>query len=118
MLRLLTLGDLRLEGAELAPLSSRRKELVLLAFLARRGPRPLGRAELASLLWQDRDERRSRQSLRQALSELHRLFGEALVVEQEQVTPAGSSAGPAPTSSGNSPPAAARASARTHSARE
>jgi DNA-binding SARP family transcriptional activator len=79
MVRLQTLGELRLEGASDSALSSRRKELVLLAYLARRGPRPLGRAEAAALLWENSDERRARQSLRQALLELRRLVGDALV---------------------------------------
>ncbi len=85
MHRLQTLGRLRFEGEGSATLSSRRKELVLLAFLARRGAKPLARAEAAALLWQDRDEHRARQSLRQALLELRRLVGEGLVVEPEHV---------------------------------
>ncbi len=58
---------------------------MLLAYLARRGTRPLARAEAAALLWPDRDERRARQSLRQALLELRHLVGEGLVVESDQV---------------------------------
>jgi DNA-binding SARP family transcriptional activator/tetratricopeptide (TPR) repeat protein len=85
MLRLQTLGRLRFEGEGTAALSSRRKELVLLAFLARRGPRPISRAEVAALLWQDRDEQRARQSLRQALLELRRLVGEGLQVGPDSV---------------------------------
>src|SRR6266850_2473841 len=85
MLRLQTLGRLRLEGEGIATLSSRRKELVLLAFLARRGGKPLARAEAAALLWEDRDDHRARQSLRQALLELRRLVGEGLLVEPEYV---------------------------------
>ena len=85
MLRLQTLGRLRFEGEGTATLSSRRKELVLLAFLARRGAKPLARAEAAALLWQDRDEHRGRQSLRQALLELRRLVGEGLMVEPDQI---------------------------------
>ena len=45
MVHLRTPGELRLEEAEASVLSSRRKELVLLAYLARRGARPLARAE-------------------------------------------------------------------------
>lgn len=85
MVRLLTLGELRLEGGDFPPLSSRRKELVLLAYLARRGGRPVRRGELAPLLWDERDERRARQSLRQALLELRRLVGDGLSVDAEQV---------------------------------
>ncbi len=85
MVHLRTLGDLRLEAAGAPPLSSRRKELVLLAYLGRRGARPLGRAEAAALLWPDRDERRARQSLRQALLELRQAVGEGLVVEAESI---------------------------------
>ena len=85
MVHLRTLGELRLEEADAAALSSRRKELVLLAYLARRGSRPLGRAEAAALLWPDRDERRARQSLRQALLELRQVVGESFVVESDWV---------------------------------
>ena len=65
-------------------LSSRRKELSLLAYLARRSPRSVGRAELAALLWEG-DEARARQSLRQALLELKRAVGEGLVTEGDLV---------------------------------
>lgn len=85
MLRLQTLGQLQFKGEGAITLSSRRKELVLLAYLARRSPRPLARAEAAALLWQDRDEHRARQSLRQALLELRRLVGSGLIVEPERV---------------------------------
>ena len=85
MVHLRTLGELRLEPAQSAALSSRRKELILLAYLARRGPRPLPRAEAAALLWPDRDERLARQSLRQALLELRQVVGEGLVVENETI---------------------------------
>jgi DNA-binding SARP family transcriptional activator/tetratricopeptide (TPR) repeat protein len=85
MVRLLTLGELRVEATGERLLSSRRKELVLLAYLRRREGRPLSRAEAAALLWPDRDERLGRQSLRQALLELRRLVGDGLVVESEQV---------------------------------
>ncbi len=85
MVHLRTLGELRLEELEPSALSSRRKELVLLAYLARRGPRPLGRAEAAALLWPDRDERRARQSLRQALLELRQLVGDGLVAESDLI---------------------------------
>ena len=57
----------------------------MLAFLARRGQRGCTRDELSSLLWEDRDRSRARQSLRQALLELKRTLGEALVMTGEQV---------------------------------
>jgi DNA-binding SARP family transcriptional activator/CheY-like chemotaxis protein len=85
MVHLRTLGELRLEEADASTLSSRRKELVLLAYLARRAPRPLARAQAAALLWPERDERRARQSLRQALLELRQLVGDGLVVETDLV---------------------------------
>jgi DNA-binding SARP family transcriptional activator/tetratricopeptide (TPR) repeat protein len=78
-----TLGEVRLEGAE-TDLSGRRKDLALLAYLARKAPRPVPRAELADLLWEDRDEARARQSLRQALLELKRVVGEGLTAGAEQ----------------------------------
>jgi DNA-binding SARP family transcriptional activator len=85
MVRLQTLGELRLGGEGGPALSSRRKELLLLTYLARRSPRPLSRARAAALLWEDRDERRSRQSLRQAVLELRRLVGDRLRSEADQV---------------------------------
>jgi DNA-binding SARP family transcriptional activator len=66
-------------------LSSRRKELTLLTYLARRSPRPVSRAELAALLWDGTGEPRARQSLRQALLELKRVVGDGLVTEGELV---------------------------------
>ena len=80
-----TLGELRLEGADQA-LSSRRKELTLLAFIARRAPRWCTRDELSSLLWEDRDRSRARQSLRQTLLELKRVLGDALLTDGEEVS--------------------------------
>ncbi|MGH7527621.1 MAG: winged helix-turn-helix domain-containing protein, partial [Gemmatimonadales bacterium] len=74
MILLRTLGELRVEGAE-TTLSRRRKELALLAYLARQADRAVPRAELASLLWEERDDARARQSLRQALLELKRVLG-------------------------------------------
>ena len=83
-MRLRTLGTARLDGAT-TDLAGRRKDLALLAYLARKSPRPVSRAELADLLWEDRDEARSRQSLRQALLELRRVVGEGLSAEADQV---------------------------------
>jgi tetratricopeptide (TPR) repeat protein len=80
MWSLATLGSLRLTDATTGGdcLRGRRKELVLLAFLVRRAPRPVPRAVLAELLWGDKDEARARASLRQALSQLRRVLGDAL----------------------------------------
>ena len=83
-LTLRTLGDVRLDGGVTA-LASRRKELTLLAYLARRAPRSATRAELAALLWEDRAETRARQSLRQALVDLKRLVGAALLLDGDSV---------------------------------
>jgi DNA-binding SARP family transcriptional activator/Tfp pilus assembly protein PilF len=78
------LGPVALETAA-GRLSSRRKELALLTYLARRSPRPVSRAELAALLWEGTGEARARQSLRQALLELKRVVGDGLATEGEQV---------------------------------
>jgi DNA-binding SARP family transcriptional activator/TolB-like protein len=80
-----TLGELRLEGDSAARLSSRRKELALLTYLARRAPRTIGRGELAELLWGNRDAVKARQSLRQALLELKRTVGNGLDAGTEKV---------------------------------
>jgi DNA-binding SARP family transcriptional activator/TolB-like protein len=85
MLELRTLGELRLQGASEAGLSSRRKELTLLSYLARRSPRPVSRADLAELLWGERDTTKARQSLRQALSELKRIVGVGLEAGPDKV---------------------------------
>ncbi len=85
MLFLHTLGELRLDDAGGETLSRRRKPLVLLAYLCRRAPRPVSRAELAALVWGEREETKARQSLRQALMELKRLLGEALDVGHDAV---------------------------------
>jgi DNA-binding SARP family transcriptional activator/Tfp pilus assembly protein PilF len=79
-----TLGEVGVETTA-GRLSSRRKELSLLTYLARRAPRPVARAELAALLWEGIDEGRARQSLRQALLELKRVVGDGLVTDGEQV---------------------------------
>ena len=86
MLHLFALGELRLESDEGAVLSRRRKPLVLLTYITRRSPRPVSRVELAALLWGERLDARARQSLRQALLELHRLVGDALHVTGESVS--------------------------------
>lgn len=80
MVRLFTLGELRLETDDGRVISRRRKPLILLAYLARRAPRPASRTELISLLWGERLEERARQSLRQALLDLKQLVGNAIEI--------------------------------------
>jgi len=82
---LTSLGDLRLEGPAGPVLRARRKELVLLVYLARRVPRPVSRDELIALLWGDRDEERARQSLRQALHQLRQALETSLEVSGDSV---------------------------------
>ncbi len=80
-LRLVTLGTLRLvdaAGREVAP--GHRKLLALVAYLARRAPRAVGREELAALMWGERREENARASLRQALFQLKRVLGDVLDV--------------------------------------
>jgi DNA-binding SARP family transcriptional activator len=88
MWSLVTLGSLRLIDLRTGDecLRGRRKELVLLAFLARRAPRLVPRSVLAELLWGDKDEDRARASLRQALSRLRGTLGEALDVQTDHVS--------------------------------
>jgi DNA-binding SARP family transcriptional activator/tetratricopeptide (TPR) repeat protein len=86
MFLLRTLGELRLSSPSGELLPGRRKELVLLAYLARRSPRAVRRAELAALLWGERDEARARHSLRQALLALRRAVGEGLVITAGNAT--------------------------------
>ncbi|HWN19850.1 MAG TPA: AAA family ATPase [Gemmatimonadales bacterium] len=80
-----TLGELQFEGGA-AGLSSPRIGLALLAYLARRSPRPVDRGELADLFWRERDPAKARQSLRQVLLELKRLVGHGLQTEHDQVS--------------------------------
>ncbi len=87
--RLSTLGRLELTRDGKPALTRRRKELALLAFLARRAPRRVDRAVLAAMLWGDTDEARGRQSLRQALSDLRDILGEALEADAVSVRVAG-----------------------------
>ena len=84
-MRLSTLGHLELRNGGELLLARRRKELVLLAVLAQRAPDPVPRQELAELLWEGRDPARARHSLRQALSELQRALGGALVLHGDAV---------------------------------
>jgi DNA-binding SARP family transcriptional activator len=86
-LRLITLGTSRLvdaRGRDLA--QGQRKLLALLAYLARKAPRTVPREQLATLLWGERREENARGSLRQALSQLKRIVGDALHVEHGTVT--------------------------------
>jgi DNA-binding SARP family transcriptional activator len=85
LLHVRTLGELRLEADEGAPPPLRRKPLALLAYVARRAPRPASRTELATLFWGERGEDRARQSLRQTLLELTQSLGEHLEVDPESV---------------------------------
>ena len=86
MLQLRTLGELRLVGPAGELLAGRRKELVLLAYLAQRAPRSVRREELVGLLWGEREEQRARHSLRQALLALRRTIGDGLTLTPEVVT--------------------------------
>src|SRR5688500_19104008 len=85
VLSLRTFGGIELTRGETPILPRRRKELVLLAFLARRSPRGVTRAVLAALLWGHRDESRARHSLRQSLSELKAELGDSLEITPETV---------------------------------
>ncbi len=80
-----TLGRLELTRDGIPVLARRRKELALLAYLARRGPRPVARAALASLLWGARgDDAKAKVSLRQALFDLREALEE--VVQTDPTT--------------------------------
>ena len=60
------------------PLSSgSRKATALLAYLAMRPDEPASRDHLAGLLWRDSDNEQARANLRQALTQLRRLFRDA-----------------------------------------
>jgi len=84
--QLITLGRLRLVGAgDAERLRGRRKELVLLVFVARRAPRDVSREELAALLWGERADDRARHSLRQTLLRLKQVIGPALEVNATHV---------------------------------
>jgi DNA-binding SARP family transcriptional activator/tetratricopeptide (TPR) repeat protein len=84
MLYLRALGEPRLESAE-GPLAVQRKDLALLIHLAHRSPRRVARAELAALLWGDREDARARHSLRQSLVRLKRWIGPGLEVDRATV---------------------------------
>jgi DNA-binding SARP family transcriptional activator len=77
-LQLFTLGGLRLLDAGEDVLPGRRKDLALLVYLVQHSPRAVPRADLATLLWEQRDEGRARQSLRQALRDLRSALGDRI----------------------------------------
>src|SRR5690606_29859619 len=85
LMRLTPLGHLELHDGDVPYLARRRKELVLLAVLSRHAPLAVGRERLVELLWEGRDPARARHSLRQALTDLRRVLGKALVVTAEEV---------------------------------
>ena len=85
MLHLQTLGIPRLNGLPEGAHSTPRKQLALLAYLTSRSGRGAARTSLTTLLWEDRDEARARQSLRQALLELRKVVGPGLVVTDLRV---------------------------------
>jgi DNA-binding SARP family transcriptional activator len=85
LLHVRTLGELRLETADGAPVTIRRKPLALLTYVARRGARPTPRTELATLFWGERGEDRARQSLRQTLLEAKQAVGDRIEVDAESV---------------------------------
>jgi len=86
MLTLRTLGSPRLDGPDGELLRGRRKELALLAYLARRRPRAVPREALADLLWGSRPDANARQSLRQALLSLKRAVPAGFDAEADTVS--------------------------------
>lgn len=84
-IRLRALGPLELQLRDSSVLPRRRKELALLVYLLRRSPRAVARTTLATLLWEDRDAARARQSLRQALTEIRRAVPGVLRVTASDV---------------------------------
>ncbi len=79
LFHLQTLGPLELTRGGEPVGARRRKELALLAYLARRSPRPVERDSAMALFWGDRPDAKARLSLRQALFELRSVVGDALV---------------------------------------
>lgn len=85
MIHIHTLGAPRVLGPT-GEVRVGRKELALLVYLARLSPRPVPRAELATLLWGERLEALARQSLRQALVRLKRAVALPVEVQADSVT--------------------------------
>lgn len=84
--RLELLGSLRAyrDGAPASGLG--KKALALIAYLATPPNRRHRREQLASLLWEDRFEEQSRQSLRQTLTAVRKALGDALVTDEGSVS--------------------------------
>ncbi|MGH7555188.1 MAG: hypothetical protein ACREMQ_19470, partial [Longimicrobiales bacterium] len=72
MLYLHALGELHMSGPAHETLPAQRKDLAILLYLVRCRPAGATRAELAALIWGERDEARARHSLRQSLLRLRR----------------------------------------------
>ena len=88
-LRLKLLGGFELRSASGAPIPfAAKKPALLLAYLALRPGRPLGRDKLAGLFWGDSGEAQARASLRQAIAVLRRLLGshQGLIVTPDSET--------------------------------
>ena len=83
--RLRTLGALELTARDGTPVPAHRRELLLLAYLAARPRQADTRIALATLLWEDRDDRRARASLRQAIFRLQGALPGVLVLDGETV---------------------------------
>lgn len=77
-------GGLSLRDGERRRVALARKAAALLAYLAVE-PGPHSRAHLATLLWADSDDAHAAMSLRQALSKLRDVCGEALVADRVTV---------------------------------
>ena len=81
-----TLGRCSLRTPAGEPITSvRHRELAILAYLARRGDRPLSREELATVFWGERDEAKAKISLRQALHRLRPALADRLEVDGTSV---------------------------------
>ena len=81
------LGEFRIEGLP-EPVRGR-KQIALLGYLASNLGRPCSRSTLASIFWGDRFDDQARQSLRQALSSLGKVFKmcpDSLQVSRESVS--------------------------------
>jgi DNA-binding SARP family transcriptional activator len=71
------LGGFRLRAPSGDPLTLKlRKSEALLAYLACQPARSASREQIANLLWGDYEQPRARQSLRQALLDIKRVFAE------------------------------------------